>query len=273
MLEYIRLLDGILTIPNLEAVVKAQELFEQGNYSYHEYPIIELFSNKDFEANEMANHVYQIYHTHVDHTLREIGLNFDVSSENAVSLSFLVTMLDAIASLDTLQNQDLIEEAIEFSSGDGAMAISSVLSEMTMYRKMDIYVKFESVNPDLITILQHIADTPDLQFNPIAEIAKIKDDLIAFKEDNDKGPVFDYVETLQVLPVSLDVAMNAVMDALEDFVNAEQQARNLYALTIITDVPKTERKEKAKQIRFDYFPQHTPLIDQYIDDIKEPDDE
>lgn len=269
MFEYIRLMDGILTISNLEAIVKAQELFDAGNYDAHEYPILEMFSNKEFENQELGMHFYQTYYNHVDHCIQQIGVSFDIASEQAVTLKFLSDMLDALASLDTRQNQDLIEQAIEFSSGDGGMAMASVLAEMTTYGKMEIYTKITHVDPDLITILQHMADTPDLQFNPIEEISQIKEDYRQFVKDNDEGPVFEYVKRLQLLPISEEVAMANLEDELEDFLSAEKQARNLYALTIILGIDKNDRKQKAKEIRFNYFPQHTPLIDTYIEEIEE----
>ncbi|AXH70832.1 hypothetical protein [Vibrio phage BONAISHI] len=251
MYDTIGLYDGLIKPADLEAIVKAETLFQNTGYHHHEYPLLEVLAIKDFENDEKASQTYNIYYEHVDTAIMLFGVKLHRNQDVENTLVEMVEILDALLSLDDPDQAEVINESISNEVSDPIMILALILSEFTELQTMKLVTMMESVDDSLINALKKIVVNPDLHEDILMETARIRKDYLTFIGDVKEGPVYDYVKNVQELPVPFDIAMMGIGEQIQQVYDPATVAYELYSLSILSGLEKDAIVEKAMAVAWE----------------------
>lgn len=256
MLDIIGLYDGLLKTDDLEAIVHAIKVFEASGYQNHELQMVEITAIKDLENDNKAEMMYQLFYEHVDTCLMEFGIRVNREGDEAVSLNFMVEMLDAMLGLDDPEMRDFIAEALDDTNDDPAYVLADLLSEFMDQEIMEIYTALTSVDISLIQNLRKLVGDPDLHEDTVELQNQIRGRYLGFVKENRNGLVYQIATRLLQLPASRNTIMEEISEQLSMIRDADVIAFEVFSLALLSGSTKETVLDDATHMVNEYVPEN-----------------
>jgi hypothetical protein len=269
MNDFISALHGLIKPSDMEALFRIEAVFSNKGYIDHHLAVVNAFSGKEQQNEDVAVNIINVYWQHVEQGLRDMGITLVDQDEGALTLPMLSQLLTGIVSLDGYDNVDIIDSVFQQQDMSNEYLIADILSEVTELDKMDILTLIDDVSDATIMQLQKKLVDPDVEQTLQDFTKSLVKEFKAFLVTTGEIPeLMEIVRQSESLPIIWGSKVERFGDALAKENHPSSYLANaLYGFTILAGIPAGERKDKALELRMTLFADAFSPIDPFIDKL------
>lgn len=269
MNDFISALHGLVKPSDMEALFRIEAVFNHKGYIDHHLAVVNAFSGKEQQNDDVAVNIVNIYWQHVEQGLRDMGIVLVDQDEAHLTLTGLSQLLTGVVSLDGFDNVDIIDSVFQQQDMSNEYLMADILSEVTELDKIDLLAIIEDVSDATIMQLQKKLIDPDINdSHQQITRALIKEFKVFTEQVGDIDELLDIVRGAEFLPVAWAAKSEGFAKALAKSTHPSSYlGAAMYGFTIITGVPAGERKDRAIELRTAIFPDAFSPIDPFIEKL------
>lgn len=269
MNDFISALYGLVKPSDLEALFRIEAVFSHKGYIDHHLALVNAFSGKEQQNDDIGVNVVNIYWQHVEQGLRDMGIVLVDQDEAHLTLTGLSQLLTGVVSLDGFDNVDIIDSVFQQQDMSNEYLMADILSEVTELDKIDLLAIIEDVSDATIMQLQKKLVDPDInQTHQQITRDLIKEFKLFIEQVGDIHELLDIVRGAEFLPVAWAAKSEGFAKELMKSTHPSSYlGAAMYGFTIIAGVPAGERKDRALELRMAIFPDAFSPIDPFIEKL------
>lgn len=257
MLGVIGLFEGILSDFDIEQMVISEQLFDQFTYSDHTLSLNELIGVKEFENDEKASKAFEIYYFHVRRILGMLGVIPSVEVTHATANE----MLEAMLSIDSPDNTDILDEVLSEESENSMWILAGIIAELSDLTRTDVMEALEEVDGSMVRRLKELSNDSEVKFEIIETTRVIRHDFLKLMQDRKNGPVYEEVIKAEQFPMPKVPLIEAVSKTITNMTDDDLIAEELLGIMVVTDTPKDEMIRQALELRETLLPVGNDAVD------------